>query len=127
MFTVSTNIEIADKKNAHILLAVEQLYQSYTYILVQLYTFDHFHVVNPRNVRIQNPYTCTTSSVLRSTLPMLPSPSVYLDRPGNKANYLLNTKYIHTHSNCMVPHVDVRACMQYTKDTEDTFAGVLCA
>ena len=42
---VSTNVEIADKKIADLLLADEQLFQPYTYFSVTLYL--HFHVVNP--------------------------------------------------------------------------------
>ena len=42
---VSTNVEIADKKIADLLLADEQMFQPYTYFSVTLYL--HFHVVNP--------------------------------------------------------------------------------
>ena len=44
---VSTNVEIADKKIADLLLADEQLFQPYTYFSVTLYL--HFHVVNRNN------------------------------------------------------------------------------
>ena len=42
---VSTNVELRDKINAHLLMVGEQLFQPYTYVSVTLYL--HFHVVNP--------------------------------------------------------------------------------
>ena len=42
---VSTNVQIPDKKSAHLLTVDEQLFQPYAYVGVTLYL--HFHVLNP--------------------------------------------------------------------------------
>ena len=47
---VSTNVELRDKKNAHLLIVGEQLFQPYTYVSVTLYL--HFHVVNPTSMEL---------------------------------------------------------------------------
>ena len=42
---VSTNVQIPDKKSAHLLIVDEQLFQPDAYVGVTLYL--HFHVLNP--------------------------------------------------------------------------------
>ena len=50
VIAISSNIEIRDKKSAHLLIVGEQLFQPYTYVSVTLYL--HFHVVNPNITKV---------------------------------------------------------------------------